>query len=442
MKKIRNLNQSGVTLIELLASLALFGVIGAIAFTFLIQANLFNEQTSDSISLTQEANLIISDLRNVHQNEHDDDSYELCLESNQLSLLQNNQTRTITHVPFRSFVVFSEQLVSIKGNKQCQEINRLQPLPLSFTIVNSDEAEYELQTVIPTRSNTFVHKTDNGSPALDEEVLPPEVSEFGNQIEFTTDSAPKENNPIRSCRFPFSGWSSQTTLDHSTGKVCINPGIDQGSALFINDLTLNTDTSLSLEEDFFTNGNLRLDRNSSLFAKRNIYSGKHIHTFSNSEIQSLAQLSVVGDVTMHNESKILIGTRSSISGSLNQFSNTIFKTKTLMIGGDFFPQNNSFLNVDESMIVKGNGKFHDSSKTQIGGDLTIDGGLHFQGTSQVLVGGDMKVRGNVTPNWKPDSKICVNGTIDFEDKVHSSITVKHANSCAGQPSGSIYVLNN
>ncbi|RNA68626.1 prepilin-type N-terminal cleavage/methylation domain-containing protein [Alteribacter keqinensis] len=154
MKKIRNSNQKGVTLIELLAALALFGLIGAIAITFLIQANLFHVRTGADISLTQEANLVVSELRSIHQREEMGDSYTICIED---GYLFHNHTR-ISSIPFDSFKIYSDK--DLVSGPHCEEgILRAEALPLSFTIVNKSSS-YDLLTTLTPSNQPFNYTTD------------------------------------------------------------------------------------------------------------------------------------------------------------------------------------------------------------------------------------------------------------------------------------------
>lgn len=63
--KIRK-NESGITLVELLAAVALFGVISIIAWRFFFQATTFNDKAVTQNQLQQEANIILNTMHTVH----------------------------------------------------------------------------------------------------------------------------------------------------------------------------------------------------------------------------------------------------------------------------------------------------------------------------------------------------------------------------------------
>lgn len=63
--KIRE-NESGITLVELLAAVALFGVISILAWGFFFQASTINDKAVTQNQLQQEANIILNTMHTVH----------------------------------------------------------------------------------------------------------------------------------------------------------------------------------------------------------------------------------------------------------------------------------------------------------------------------------------------------------------------------------------
>ncbi|SDM79807.1 prepilin-type N-terminal cleavage/methylation domain-containing protein [Psychrobacillus sp. OK028] len=59
-------NQSGLTLVELLASLAIFGVISVLMWNFFFQGLNNNERAITQNQLQQEANLIVNTIQEIH----------------------------------------------------------------------------------------------------------------------------------------------------------------------------------------------------------------------------------------------------------------------------------------------------------------------------------------------------------------------------------------
>ncbi|MBM7665431.1 type II secretory pathway component PulJ [Solibacillus kalamii] len=59
-------NESGITLVELLAAIVLFGIISILAWRFFFQFTTFNEKAVTQNQLQQEANIILNTMHTVH----------------------------------------------------------------------------------------------------------------------------------------------------------------------------------------------------------------------------------------------------------------------------------------------------------------------------------------------------------------------------------------
>ncbi|MGE6487531.1 prepilin-type N-terminal cleavage/methylation domain-containing protein [Paenisporosarcina sp. NPDC076898] len=65
-------NQKGITLVELLAALALVGLVAALAFSIMTQGLNASDRNTSNQRLQQEANIIVEKLRRVHlMNSHE-----------------------------------------------------------------------------------------------------------------------------------------------------------------------------------------------------------------------------------------------------------------------------------------------------------------------------------------------------------------------------------
>lgn len=62
----KRFNEKGITLVELLAALALFGIISVLIWNFFFQALSFNDREVTKNQLQQEANLIINTIQQLH----------------------------------------------------------------------------------------------------------------------------------------------------------------------------------------------------------------------------------------------------------------------------------------------------------------------------------------------------------------------------------------
>ena len=59
-------NEKGITLVELLAALALFGVISVLIWNLFFQASNFNDRAVTQNQLQREANLIVNTIQQIH----------------------------------------------------------------------------------------------------------------------------------------------------------------------------------------------------------------------------------------------------------------------------------------------------------------------------------------------------------------------------------------
>lgn len=61
-------SQRGITLVELLAAITIVSIVGLLVWGVLIQGTKYSEQAVTKNQLTQEANIVISTARSIHQN--------------------------------------------------------------------------------------------------------------------------------------------------------------------------------------------------------------------------------------------------------------------------------------------------------------------------------------------------------------------------------------
>lgn len=83
-------NQKGVTLIELLATLVIFGIFSTIIWAFMMQTFRTNEVEISKNQLQQEATLIINAIDEVHRNSI---SYSIKFDSNEIIIIPQNSDK-------------------------------------------------------------------------------------------------------------------------------------------------------------------------------------------------------------------------------------------------------------------------------------------------------------------------------------------------------------
>ncbi|USK84261.1 PulJ/GspJ family protein [Peribacillus asahii] len=134
--------QSGVTLIELLAALAistlLIGIVYGV-FTYSVQSN---NKTQSHINLRQEANLIITEMRKRHQEATA--NYEICYDELLANELPSKQGLLLEKVSIGKTTV---------NQTTCkEEIDPSQALPVQFTLTDQqNHNQFTIDTVIEGR---------------------------------------------------------------------------------------------------------------------------------------------------------------------------------------------------------------------------------------------------------------------------------------------------
>jgi prepilin-type N-terminal cleavage/methylation domain-containing protein len=133
-------NQSGFTLIELLASLVISCMLVGITFGVLNSSLKLSNKTQSHVNIRQEANIIISKLRQQHQG----GEYSLCYES----FIYNNK------ISFKEIKINnnSNSVIINKTNK-CNNIKPTEDLYVKFTLADQHNNAFEIDTVIRAKQS-------------------------------------------------------------------------------------------------------------------------------------------------------------------------------------------------------------------------------------------------------------------------------------------------
>src|SRR5699024_7453356 len=113
----------GITLVELLAALGLFVIVIALSSTIIIQLINSEEETGDEIDLTQNSNVLISELRNQY--------FHSCMESETESTSCNLQFEYTDNIKIKEFVVNSGEKMQIE-DKIIKNVPKQETLPIKI----------------------------------------------------------------------------------------------------------------------------------------------------------------------------------------------------------------------------------------------------------------------------------------------------------------------
>ncbi|MFD2706172.1 hypothetical protein [Salibacterium lacus] len=122
-----------MTLIEVLLTLLLSSVVIGLVTTVLVSSINFNERTQSHVNLRQEANIIVTELRQRHQGE----AYSLCTED----MFSDGRFRT------EELSIHNDN-TSISGVPECAGMNPEEPLDVQFTLADNNNQTFTIDTVI------------------------------------------------------------------------------------------------------------------------------------------------------------------------------------------------------------------------------------------------------------------------------------------------------
>ncbi|HZG60707.1 MAG TPA: prepilin-type N-terminal cleavage/methylation domain-containing protein [Anoxybacillus sp.] len=138
MKKILK-SQRGLTLIELLAVLALLAIVGTVVTSGLINSMKAYQSSTEHINLRQEANLLIETISNLHKRNED------CV----IDYNPTNKTLSINGQPFNTKgyqILFSYNSSDYNKSIQSKNLSIENPVMIKFKLIDQQEREFEVQT--------------------------------------------------------------------------------------------------------------------------------------------------------------------------------------------------------------------------------------------------------------------------------------------------------
>jgi type II secretory pathway pseudopilin PulG len=144
MKLIKN--QVGITLIEVLATLTILSFLMVIVYNVFFNGLNYSSQAKDTVSIQQEANYLLTLLKELHENE---DFYTVTVE-------EDHQTVTINEISVNN-PQFLYQVCNLNDPSPCNEQNTIvieNPAKESFyvrivlTSKNNPDLTYEVKTIL------------------------------------------------------------------------------------------------------------------------------------------------------------------------------------------------------------------------------------------------------------------------------------------------------
>lgn len=226
-------NEKGLTLIEVLATMNIFAILIVLSSTLIIQFTDNAEKTSGSISLQQDTNVLMAEVRNQFYEGKSD----ICF----------HEYRKLIDKGESDFVNGDH---SLPINNGCIiGVNSQEPLSIHLSTTNSTNQNFTVDTTLTTKNDYVLNLEENPD---DFEKRNIEECFFDKNTKFNNYIKTKNGNPGCS-KFKFE--KSVAFLkgvffqNHTTVKI--------GSNLYVKDgLTIQPRTTVTVEKDFHINGDL------------------------------------------------------------------------------------------------------------------------------------------------------------------------------------------
>ncbi|WP_053367292.1 prepilin-type N-terminal cleavage/methylation domain-containing protein [Bacillus sp. FJAT-27245] len=142
-------NNKGMTLIELLAALSILAIVSGLVYGVLVGANNNYNRLSSKAELSREANLILSTIKNYHEQTaktpgNPNAEYEINVVSGQYVIGEKNNASTPLHSQ-NAIIEIRRNEILITGK---ETISSLAHLPIKITAKDKNGQAYEVDTII------------------------------------------------------------------------------------------------------------------------------------------------------------------------------------------------------------------------------------------------------------------------------------------------------
>lgn len=419
MKKLRKYVQDerGLTLIELLATIVIGAIVIGLATSVFVSAAKQNKTTYEHNALRQEANLIITKLRQIHQEPDSKEepysySYSLCYESNEKIYLDTTLTNSLgnenyrfKNVEFINAIETADSYKTIDSTNDCiNSVDIYSPLLVKFTLVNDQGQEFNMNTAIAriTPLDEVIREWQENEEELPGEIPnpgePPIEEVVFEEIEDDNFTLYESISNFQHCPWENSNKSYKSNgslhFPPNNGKNCRDADSFQKN-LYLNGLVISSGDSLSIMESFYNNGGTELQGNSTLNVLFN------------------ARLS--GKVDFKSGASLIVGNRLQASKTTLESKSDIYVGDSAKFTNDLTLKSNTELYVENNLFAQ---------------NITLDNG------AKIIVGNSANFEEPITMN---NGSICVEENVSFGFKPEP--VVVYAESCANPAQNKITVVN-
>ncbi|MFQ3542612.1 type II secretion system protein [Halobacillus rhizosphaerae] len=464
------LNNKGVTLIELLTALALFGIVTAITVSVLAQSMHASGAVEDNVQLKQETNLLLTAIREkANQGPAD-----ICM--NSPTELMINHENLLT---FDNFLISKLYIENGKNTldepENCIKISAESPISVAITTSTKDSTpsqSYQISTIIPsqTAENLELAGGDSSGDNNDDNGLHIFTSseEFDTVQESDgqpyTEVRPKPPNCSYSeaskfYRTTFANWGgvcdradfdssvlsiegitvrnaylsigenfynrSDTTIDNSRFSVAGNI-LFQGNFTTYGQKDQNTiegyniffNQQTNLYNDFLilAKGSLRFDRSTSINSSGTINSEGYLFANDHFLIGNTTRLSIKKDAIFNKSLKAYSNAELTVSGNL------LVKDSLVM-------ENNSRITIGRNAVISSKATVNGASMIKAYGNITFEGPAYFQNQTVIASAGDIIFHNTVGWNDNENELICAKGKVVGKEHINGPHTIREGSEC-------------
>ncbi|MBB6445854.1 PilW family protein [Bacillus benzoevorans] len=151
--KMKNLNQKGITLIELLAVLTIFSIIAGVLYSVFMNGLNYSTKAKDTVLIQQEANYLLNLLKKQHEKDRD---YTVKIENNETFMILEGETVVISEND-SDFLYFICDLDN-QGENSCEKpyaanfSKQINPLkePFRMKLMLKSKKDHNLQFEVET----------------------------------------------------------------------------------------------------------------------------------------------------------------------------------------------------------------------------------------------------------------------------------------------------
>ncbi len=354
-------------MVELLAGIALIGIIIALISSIIYQTTAYHSKAEDSVGLRQQANLLVSSLRSSF---HKGDN-SLCINQNgQLSIagVSFNPRGNIAiqdielHYGEQTLESEQENCMSIDGTSDSMDI--------VFSLSDQDGQQFSINTVLDNPGSYVIdaHEKNEGNEIYQD------WNEFTDKITFP---------PIDSFEH-VDGYQHDNSCQYETNLKVTGDALNFCSK------------SADIRGNVWYPDSLTTWENTHIVVHHNLYSDSTTNMWSKSSISISGEARLTGRSTLGGQSQM------SVRNLYAQSDLTIQESSKLSTSGS--------LRVDGTLKMTGQ-----SSKLHVKGHGFFAGAVHFQEGAEIIIDGNAEFLGEISPEWGHGS-LCVKGESEFSQK--------------------------